>query len=176
MPGAHNAPEAASPLTLTSSIYSPQLIAQNGINAGKSLNSQHLRATVQSNVYFGSKTTTYTVVHKYLHFIIVSANELASQPTQGWDSPPTEGTSRNLTSFLLSAWSLFLSLISPLKMCKGKITIFCFACVLSWSCVGKTAIPKKQLDCRGKATVLFKTEVVVSFRLLPCGILGSVYT
>lgn len=91
MPGAHNAPGvAASPLSLTSSIYSLQLIAQNGIDAGKCLDSQHLGATVQSNVCFGNKITTYTVIHKYLHFIIVPANELASQSTWGWDSPPTK--------------------------------------------------------------------------------------
>lgn len=113
MPGAREAPGVpASPLGLTSSsIYSLQLLAGNGINAGdgvgggeekkkKILDSQHLGATVRSNVCFGNKITTYTVIHKYLHFIIASTNELASQSTQGWDSPLTTGTScRILTEF-----------------------------------------------------------------------------
>lgn len=125
MPGARKAPGVpASPLGWTSSVYSLQLVARNGINAEKSLGSQHLGAAVQSNVCFGNKITTYTVIHKYLHFIIVSANELASQSTEGWDSPPTKGTScRILTIFLLSAcepWSLFLSRSSSLMMYEEK--------------------------------------------------------
>lgn len=64
---------------LTRSIYSLQLIAQNGIKAAKSFNSQHTGTTVQSNVCFRNKITTYTVIQKYLHFIILSANELVNQ-------------------------------------------------------------------------------------------------
>lgn len=65
--------------SLTRSIYYLKLIARNGIKAGKSFNSQHTGGTVQSNVCFGNKITTYTVIQKYLHFIILSANELVSQ-------------------------------------------------------------------------------------------------
>lgn len=61
-----------------SSIYSLQFITWNGINDIKSLESQHLRASLQSNVCFENKITTYTVIHKYLHFIIDSTSELAS--------------------------------------------------------------------------------------------------
>lgn len=66
------------PFYQNSSIYSLPLIAWNGINDRKSLESQHLRASVQSNVCFENKITTYTVIHKYLHFIIDSTSELAS--------------------------------------------------------------------------------------------------
>lgn len=82
--------------SLTNSIYSLQFIAQNGMNTGKSFNSEHTGATVESNVCFRNKITTYTVIHKYLHFIILSANELVSQSTQEQDSFPTKGTSHGI--------------------------------------------------------------------------------
>lgn len=165
LPEAHDAPGVpASPPSLTSSIYSLQLIAQSGINAGKSLCSQHWGATVQSNVCFGNKITTYIVIHKYLHFIIVSANELASQSTQGRDSVPAKEMSyRILTGFLLGArepWSLFLSQSSSLTMCKEKITNFSFACLLTWKWERKP-FPKSSKTGRNKVIVHCKTEVVL---------------
>lgn len=103
------------------------------------------------------------MIHKYLHFIIVSANELASQSTQGRDSLPAKGMSyRILPSFLLGAhepWSLFLSQNSSLIMCEEKITNFSFVCLLTWRWERKP-FPKSNKTGRNKVMVHCKIEVV----------------
>lgn len=48
----------------------------------------------------------------------------------------------NLTA--CEIWSLYPFQTSLLILCKQKVTCFSFAHLLTWGCVGKAAIPKKQ--------------------------------
>lgn len=116
--------------------------------------------SAQSNVCFGNQITTYTVIHKYLHFIIVSA----SQSSQGWDSTPYKGDKLHHFNWFPSCclWALVTFPLSELftNDVQGKKHLFFPLLVFLLGAVWERQPSPKGKNGRDKAMVHFKIEVL----------------